>query len=106
MDEIKELTGGYECTLYRPPYGNYTKDIVNTMASKGKYAINWSIDTLDWKNRDVAWVTEQATTGISDGDIILMHDSYASTVEAALRIIDLLTAEGYEFVTADELILE
>ena len=41
-----------------------------------------------------------------ENDIILMHDSYDSTVKAALRIVDLLQAEGYEFVTADELILE
>ena len=103
MDEIKELTGGYECTLYRPPYGNYTKDIVNTMASKGKYAINWSVDTLDWKNREVAWVTEQATTGIYDGDIILMHDIHKTTVDSVDGIIKSLLSQGFQIVTVSEM---
>ena len=49
---------------------------------------------------------EYQERGSPENDIILMHDSYDSTVKAALRIVDLLQAEGYEFVTADELILE
>ena len=51
-------------------------------------------------------IVQKVVTTVEENDIILMHDSYASTVQAALRIVDLLTAEGYEFVTADELILE
>ena len=103
MDEIKDLTDGYECAVYRPPYGNYTKDIVNTLASQGKYAINWSIDTLDWKNRDVAWVTEQATTGITDGDIILMHDIHKTTVDSVEGIIKGLLDQGFQIITVSEL---
>ena len=34
-----------------------------------------------------------------------MHDYYASSVEAALQIVDQLKERGYEFVTADELIV-
>ena len=41
-----------------------------------------------------------------ENDIILLHDCYKSSVEAALRIVDLLKAEGFEFVTVDKLILE
>ena len=42
---------------------------------------------------------------IEDGAVILMHDAYQSSVDAALQIVDLLTAQGYEFVTVDELVL-
>ena len=38
-----------------------------------------------------------------DGDIILLHDPYATSVEAALRAIDALTPQGYRFVTLEEL---
>ena len=37
------------------------------------------------------------------GDIILMHDLKSSSVEAALEAIDILQAQGYEFVTISEL---
>ena len=43
---------------------------------------------------------------MEENDVILMHDSYRTTVDAALRIVDALQEKGYEFVTADELILE
>ena len=41
-----------------------------------------------------------------ENDIILMHDQYKSTVTAALKIVDELTEQGYEFVTVDELLLD
>ena len=44
-------------------------------------------------------------TLLEEGDVILMHDGYQSSVDAALQIVDLLTAQGYEFVTVDELVL-
>ena len=38
------------------------------------------------------------------GDIVLMHDTVIpSTINAALRIVDILQAQGYVFVTVDEL---
>ena len=45
-------------------------------------------------------------TEAQENDIILLHDCYDSSIKAALRIIDLLQAEGYEFVTVDELMLD
>lgn len=43
---------------------------------------------------------------VDEGDIILMHDIFESSVQAALEIIDILSGQGYEFVTVDELLLE
>ena len=43
---------------------------------------------------------------VADGSIILLHDCYDSSVEAALRIVDDLLEQGYQFVTADQMILE
>ena len=45
-------------------------------------------------------------TEAEENDIILLHDCYDSSVKAALKIIDRLTAEGYEFVTVDELMMD
>ena len=36
----------------------------------------------------------------------LMHDEFKTSVEAAFRIIDNLTAKGYTFVTVDELMVD
>ena len=41
-----------------------------------------------------------------DGDIILMHDEFSTSLEAAFQIIDNLLANGYTFVTVDELTID
>ena len=43
---------------------------------------------------------------INPGDVILLHDCYPSSVQAAIRIVDLLQGKGYEFVTVDHLIMD
>jgi peptidoglycan/xylan/chitin deacetylase (PgdA/CDA1 family) len=40
-----------------------------------------------------------------ENDIILMHDAYASTVEATRQLIPLLQEQGFTFVTVEELLL-
>jgi peptidoglycan/xylan/chitin deacetylase (PgdA/CDA1 family) len=43
---------------------------------------------------------------VEDGDIILMHDIFPTSVQAALELIDTLTRQGYTFVTVDELLID
>ena len=64
------------------------------------------MDTLDWKVKNTDRIVREVLEDVEENDVILMHDSYRTTVEAALRIVDELQKKGYEFVTADELILE
>ena len=101
-DRITEITG-QEVEYIRPPFGNWAKDLEGEVTM---IPIFWSLDTLDWSTKNADRIVQKVVTSVEENDIILMHDSYESTVQAALRIVDLLTAEGYEFVTADQLILE
>ena len=100
--KITEITG--EPVEYvRPPFGNWNKELECELMM---IPVFWTLDTLDWSTRNTDLLVEQVVSEAEENDIILMHDSYDSTVKAALRIIDLLQAEGFEFVRADELILE
>ena len=65
----------------------------------------WTVDPLDWTTENTDQIVEKVVTEAEDGDIILLHDCYESSVEAALRIVDILRDEGFAFVTADELVL-
>ncbi len=87
----------------RPPFGNWNQDLECEVMM---IPVFWTVDTLDWSTRNADRLVEEVVSEVEENDIILMHDSYDSTVRAALRIIDLLQAQGYEFVTVDELILE
>lgn len=86
--------------LMRPPYGSYD-DKVKTAAKVP--VIMWSLDTLDWKNRDKNKICENIVKNAHDGSIVLMHDLYETTVDGAIMAMDKLQHEGYAFVTVSEL---
>ena len=65
--------------------------------------VYWSLDTEDWRRLDADAVAQDIIDHARDGDIILLHDPYTTSVEAALRAIDALTPQGYRFVTLEEL---
>lgn len=91
---------GAEPSLIRPPYGNYN-DVVASLV--GTPMIIWSVDTLDWRNKDPAVIIATAMSEVHDGAIILMHDIYPTSVDAIPTLIDNLRNAGYEFVTVPEL---
>ncbi|HWQ50351.1 MAG TPA: polysaccharide deacetylase family protein [Terriglobales bacterium] len=97
---IEEATGVHP-TLVRPPYGGVSNTV---LANLGAPAILWSVDVGDWEYADANYICEATLKVVKDGDIILMHDTYATSVEAALMIIDDLSDKGYAFVTVEELI--
>ena len=87
-------------TLTRPPYGNFNGTVRSTA---GTPLIMWSVDTLDWKNRNVDAIVAAALNSVRDGSVILMHDIYNTSVDAVPVMIDRLRESGYEFVTVSEM---
>ena len=65
----------------------------------------WDVDTLDWKSQNVSCILSIAEKEVHDDSIILMHDGYQTSVDAALQIADLFSQKGYVFVTADQLLV-
>ena len=99
---IEELTG--QGTEYvRPPFGTWNKGLESEL---DMIPVMWTIDTLDWTTENVDSIVNQVVKNAGENDIILMHDSYKSTVQAVERIIALLEADGFEFVTVDEVIMD
>ena len=84
----------------RPPYG-FLSD--RELCALGTPAICWSVDTEDWKSRDVDSILDIVLRRAGDGDILLLHDCYATSVTAALEIVDRLQPRGVRFVTVEEL---
>ena len=65
----------------------------------------WTVDPLDWTTENVEEIVDRVVTQAGENDMILLHDCYDSSVEAALRIVDRLLAEGFDFVRVDELLI-
>ena len=95
----KEITGR-EMKLFRPPYG-----AVNNANLTGPKvpSILWSLDTLDWKVRDKDKVYETILENVQDGDIILMHSLYESTLDAVKMVLPELYKRGFQVVSVSEL---
>lgn len=99
---IKAVTG--EDTIYvRPPYGSWNKEFEKEL---NMFPVLWTIDPLDWCSSNVSCIVSTVCSKAQENDIILMHDQYKTTVTAALKIVDELVEEGYEFVTVDELLFD
>ena len=98
-DRLTDLLG-HDGFLLRPPYGK-TDDALRRRA--GAPIILWSIDPEDWSDDDSDRQTALILSQVQDGDIILLHDIYPSSVDTALRVVDALLDDGYYFVTVDEL---
>lgn len=98
---VRELTGsGTE--FVRPPFGSWKKALECEMEM---IPVLWDVDPLDWTTKNTSTVVQRVLGDVEPGDIVLLHDFYESSVDAALQIADELLAQGYEFVTVDEMIL-
>ena len=68
--------------------------------------VMWDIDPRDWTIYDADKVAKDVISKAKDSQIILMHDIFETSVDAAVKIIDELTKQGYEFVTVEELLMD
>lgn len=99
---LYEITGE-NTEFVRPPYGCWNKQIEEEL---NMFPVLWTIDPNDWNRSNASAIAGSVIRKAGENDIILMHDYYSSSVEAALMIVDELKAEGYEFVTVDEILLD
>lgn len=92
-------------TIWRPP-GGLTDAAVNAVAARdGLAGILWDVIPFDWINdSDTAATRYMLMTQIKPGSVVLLHDSYSSTVDLVSQFIPVLEANGYHLVTVSELL--
>lgn len=101
-EKIRAITGETPAYL-RPPYGSWSEELECMVPMT---VVLWDVDPLDWKSQNTGQIVRHILTHTENGSIILLHDVYDTSVEAALEVIDTLSAEGYNFVTVDELMID
>lgn len=100
-DEAFAAAGAPVPTLVRPPYGAVNKTV---KSATGRAMVTWTVDTEDWRSRDAQTVIDYVKNyGDLDGEIVLMHSIYESTVEATAVLVPWLQEQGYQLVTVTEL---
>ena len=102
-DSIYNLTGE-KTTLFRPPFGDYNNLVITTLEEMGYQVIQWSIDSLDWKNLNKEALVERVTGRSHQGAIILFHNDGLYTPDALPEIIAYYQENGYEILPISELV--
>lgn len=100
QESIHSVTNRYP-KLIRPPYGSKNDTVMQ--CTQGKKLVTWTVDSEDWRSKNAKVIVDKVLKDVKDGDIILMHDLYASTAEAAMILIPKLQEMGFQLVTISEL---
>ena len=95
---------GVRPVLFRPPYGDYNNRVITTARAQGFVPIQWSVDSLDWKNRGAQEIINRATK-VKSGDIVLFHHDSQYILDALPAVLKYYAENGYSVVPISEILL-
>lgn len=102
---IQKLTG-VRTRLFRPPFGEYSNQVLQTARGLGYEVIQWSVDSLDWQEVGTEAVVDRVLKNAQPGAIVLFHNNAKYTPEALPVILKNLQEQGYKIVPISELLIK
>ncbi len=103
---VKEITG-YDAVVFRPPFGDYNNEVLKTAEELGLTTIQWSVDSLDWKeNLSAQDITKRILERVENGSIILMHNDGQHTPSVIKVVLPELKRQGYSVVPVSALLIK
>ncbi|MBQ3214051.1 MAG: polysaccharide deacetylase family protein [Clostridia bacterium] len=103
--ELIYSLSGYKMTLFAPPSGSFNKNVLSVASSLNYKTIMWTLDTIDWRDKDENLIFKRATEKADNGSLILMHPTEC-TVKALQKIISNLKERGFNLTTVSENLAE
>lgn len=94
---------GFQPRYIRPPFGSWNEVLQD---KTNLQSVLWDVDPYDWKVQNTDIIVQRILEQTEDGSIILLHDVYEESVEAALKVADIFLERGYRFCTVDEIMIE
>lgn len=104
-DHLEAITGERPA-LFRPPYGDYSNQVILTAREEGYVPVQWSVDSLDWKNKGVQDMVSRATKKVSGGDIVLFHNDSRYILDALPTILKSYQEQGLTVIPVGEVLLQ
>lgn len=89
---------------FRPPFGDYNNQLIQTVENNQMQAIQWTVDSLDWKGIGATQILQRVAKSTKNGSIILCHNNSDHIVEALPLVLAQLKGQGYKFVGLSELV--
>lgn len=100
---IRSITGKTP-HLFRPPGGDYDKNVAEVAEALGYWIVLWTDDPGDYASPPERELRQKLFSRLGNGGIILLHDGVAETIDLLPELIQYLKAQGYELVTIDEML--
>ncbi len=104
-DKIEAITGARP-TLFRCPYGEYDDHVIKAVNALGMTAVQWDVDSLDWKGISADQITRRVLDRVQPGSIVLFHNAAEHTPEALPKILESLLSDGYRVVPVSQILLD
>lgn len=101
--EVIYQATGFQARYIRPPFGSWNETL---QEETSLVSVLWDVDPYDWKVQNTDAIVNSILKQTEDGSIILLHDVYETSVEAALKAADIFLERGYRFCTVDEIMIE
>ena len=83
---------------FRPPYGVTNPHIASAARRTGKRVIGWDIRSLDTVIKDETRLWSRVVSKLTQGNIILMHDTSERTLHVLEQLLKYLKANDYQVV--------
>ncbi|MBD5081768.1 MAG: polysaccharide deacetylase family protein [Ruminococcaceae bacterium] len=99
--KIKMITGE-EPKIYRAPYGEYDNNVVTTIEGMGMKMIQWSVDSIDWKEPEPETIIKRIEKDTVSGSILLFHNDLENTSLALPQLLTDLKQKGFVFSTVSD----
>ena len=108
-ERLFEKVYGARPWLFRPPFGAHSPRIDSLLAERGYTTLLWNLGSGDFQVRSAdevfeIWrkMFERRELEGDRGGVILLHDTYAWSVDAFQRIVSHLRARNCELLDKDE----
>lgn len=102
---ITNITGK-PVRFFRPPFGDYNNNVLNTASDLGLQTIQWDVDSLDWKGLSATEILSRVKQSVTSGSIILFHNNSDHIIEALPLVIDYLKQQQYSMVKLSDLVYQ
>lgn len=97
---------GQKSELFRPPYGDYSNNVVKAARDLGYHTIQWDVDSLDWKpGITQEEILSRIKRKVKPGSIILFHNDTPHTAGMLPVVISELKKSGFGFLPVSQMLI-
>lgn len=102
--QVVQSVCGVEAKLFRPPYGAYNNGLIEVCEQLDLKAIQWSVDSLDWKGLSASKLAGRVCQQSKSGSIVLFHNNSDNIVAGIRLVLEYYKNNGFKVCPVGELI--